>query len=77
MRAFLGLKFPTWTLNDLDRAFSAWQLSGDKGRFTPDNNMQADHRNKNSDTPPLWLTGSPQLHPIGFGLRCFDWRLRF
>jgi Domain of unknown function (DUF3806) len=36
MQAFLGQNYPTWTLNDLDLAFSAWQRSVDKGRFTPD-----------------------------------------
>jgi hypothetical protein len=34
MQAFLGQNIPSWTLQDLDRTFSAWQLSADKGRFT-------------------------------------------
>jgi hypothetical protein len=35
MQAFLGRNIQSWTLEDLDRTFSAWQLSADKGRFTP------------------------------------------
>jgi hypothetical protein len=34
MQAFLGQNYPTWTLDDLDRAFEAWQQSKDQGRFT-------------------------------------------
>jgi Domain of unknown function (DUF3806) len=34
IQAFLGQNIPSWTLEDLDRTFSAWQLSADKGRFT-------------------------------------------
>jgi hypothetical protein len=35
MQAFLGQTPQTWGLDHLDRTFSAWQLSQDKGRFTP------------------------------------------
>ena len=35
MQAFLGQSLQSWGLEHLDRAFSAWQLSADKGRFTP------------------------------------------
>jgi hypothetical protein len=34
LQAFLGSNLTTWALSDLDRAFSAWQLSADQGRFT-------------------------------------------
>jgi hypothetical protein len=43
----------------------------------PSQKMQDDHRSENSDTPPLRLTASPQLHPFVFGLRCLDWRPSF
>jgi hypothetical protein len=36
MQAFLGQNIRAWTLEDLDRTFSAWQVSADKGRFTPE-----------------------------------------
>ena len=36
MQAFLGSSIQSWTLEDLDRTFSAWQLSQEKGRFTPE-----------------------------------------
>jgi hypothetical protein len=36
MQAFLGENIQAWTLEDLDRTFSAWQVSSDKGRFTPE-----------------------------------------
>jgi hypothetical protein len=36
MQAFLGQSHQSWTLEDLDRTFSAWQSSADKGRFTPE-----------------------------------------
>lgn len=36
MQAFLGQNIQSWTMEDLDRTFSAWQVSADKGRFTPE-----------------------------------------
>ena len=40
MQAFLGQNIQSWTLEDLDRTFSAWQVSSDKGRFTPEKVVQ-------------------------------------
>jgi hypothetical protein len=40
MQAFLGQTFESWSLEDLDRTFSAWQRSPDKGRFTNEKVIQ-------------------------------------
>lgn len=40
MQAFLGHSIQSWTLEDLDRAFSAWQRAADKGRFTSEKVIQ-------------------------------------
>ena len=40
MQAFLGKSLQFWSLEHLDRTFSAWQVSSDKGRFTPEKVVQ-------------------------------------
>jgi hypothetical protein len=40
MQAFLGQSVESWNLEDLDRTFSAWAGSPDKGRFTNEKVIQ-------------------------------------
>jgi hypothetical protein len=40
MQAFLGQKMESWTPEDLDRTFSGWQRSAEKGRFTSEKVIQ-------------------------------------